>query len=115
MLRNKSFVFLSANCIFIFHFTFGLFLVFGWQFQNLKTIHLISLILWIGSWIVLDYCPLTKWEFKLRKILDDNFDHNAEIIQFYIYRFTKYKVPSQVIFSVGLLVFTILLYLNLYQ
>jgi hypothetical protein len=105
----------SANLIFVFHFIFGLFLIFGWMYPNLKILHLICLFLWIGSWIILDYCPLTKWEFKLRNILDKTFDHNAEIIQFYIYRFTGHKVESKLIFGLGFVVFIVLLYLNIYE
>ncbi len=49
----------------------------------------------------------------LRKKYDDRIDPNAEIIQYYLYKFFKKEISSRVVFTGGIVVFIILTTLTL--
>jgi hypothetical protein len=70
---------------------------------------------WIGSWIFLGYCPLSKWEFTLRNKYDKTIDPNREIIQHYLEKFMGIKVPSKKIIFWGIFVYIILLGLSIWK
>jgi hypothetical protein len=71
------------------------------------------LILWLFSWVFLGYCPFSKWEFLLRRRYNKNIDQNAEAIKYYMYKFFKKDIPSKTIFSVGIIVFIVLIIVTL--
>ncbi len=94
----KNFLlFWTANLIFFSHILLGAFYLIGWYFSEIQTIYFILMSLWIGSWIFLGYCPLSKLEFSLRRQYDESIDENREILQYYIEKIFKYKVPSKII------------------
>ena len=97
-----------ANLLFIIHCLIGVFILAGWYFPQIKIEYRVFMITWLLCWLVLGYCPVTKWEFGLRHKYDKNFDPNAEAIQHYWYKFFKKKIPSKAIFIGGLIVFFIL-------
>jgi hypothetical protein len=66
------------------------------------------MIIWLLCWLVLGYCPVTKWEFLLRRKYDKSIDPNAESIQYYWNKFFGKKIPSKAIFTGGLIVFFVL-------
>lgn len=103
----------TANLLFVFHCFVGIFILSGWMFPEIKFLYLGFLIGWITSWIVLGYCPLTKWEFKIRKKYNENIDPNAEIIKYYAYKFFKIDIPSKTIYIGGIIMCTILIVLTL--
>lgn len=109
---RKFHIFL-ANSIFGFHCLIGIFILSGWYFSQIKFEYLTFLVIWLSCWIFLGYCPVTKWEFLLRKKYDDTIDPNAESIQYYVYKFFGKKISSKVIFTGGILVFIILIILTL--
>jgi hypothetical protein len=110
---NKQLAFILANTILGIHFLYGAFLLVGWSFHDVKVLYLSSLLLWISSWIFLGYCPLTKWEFKIRQTYDPAINLETEIIQHYVNKFFGVLVPARVIFSTGLALFTVLFFLGL--
>ena len=109
----KSFYFWIANAVTIAHVLFGLFCLFGWRYPELSPVHITALVLWIGSWLVLGYCPLTRLEFGLRKKYNPIVDVRAEIITTYIYNFFGIKLSHGVVVGSGLAVFLILLFLSI--
>ncbi len=98
-----------ANLIFIFHILYGLFLLVGWMIPEIRVAYLPLLIIWPLSWILLGYCPLTKIEFFLRRKYNQNLDPDTEIIRHYLYEVFKIKASTPTIFTIGLLVFAVLL------
>jgi len=102
-----------ANSLFTLHCFVGVFILTGWLFPGIKVFYLLFLFAWLSSWIFLGYCPITKWEFTLRRKYDKGLDTNAEAIKYYMYKFFKIDIPSKSIFIGGIIVFTILILLTL--
>ena len=102
-----------ANILFLLHFLFAVFLIFGWLFPQIKVLYLTILIGWLLSWIILEYCMFTKWEFILRKKYNKNIDTNAEFIKYYMNRFFKKDWSSKAISTVALILFFVFLVLAL--
>ncbi len=102
-----------ANMLFMLHCFVGVIILVGWLFPQFKILYLALLAVWIFSWVCLGYCPLTKWEFFLRRKYDKNLDPNAEAIKYYMFKFFKKDIPSKRIFTCGLIVFITLTVLTL--
>lgn len=71
------------------------------------------MLVWLACWILLGYCPITKWEFTLRRRYDKSINPSAEAIQYYLYKFFNKNVSSKAIFTGGLIVFIILIVLSI--
>ena len=97
----------------IYLLVIGAVILIGWKFPQFKLIYVILLLVWIGSWIFLGYCPITKWEFLLRRKYDKSIDPNAEAIKYYMYKFFNKDIPSKTIFTIGIIIFVIVLVLSL--
>ncbi len=56
----------------IFHCFLVLFILLGWLWKKIRTLHLILLMLTVFSWFILGiwygigYCPLTEWHWQVR-------------------------------------------------
>jgi len=104
---------LIADILFVLHCLVGIFILSGWMFSKIKVIYLAFLIGWLSCWLFLGYCPITKWEFLLRRKYNKSINPNDEAIQYYMYKFFKKKIPARAIFTGGLIVFIILVILTL--
>ena len=104
---------LIANLIFVIHCLLGVFILVGWLFPKIKFLYLAVLSLLLVCWVFLGYCPLSRWEFSLRKKHDKSIDQYAESIKYYMYKFFKKDIPAQAIFNWGLVVFIVLTILSL--
>jgi hypothetical protein len=51
----------------LLHLAIIFFLVFGWLFSQYRGSHLMLVLLTLGTWLVLGYCPLTRWHWDLRQ------------------------------------------------
>ena len=103
----------EANLIFLAHCLIGVFILSGWYFREVKIAYLALLTGWLACWVFLGYCPLTKWEFTLRRKYDKSFDPYDEAIQHYVYKFFGKKIPARTIFTGGIVVLIILVILTL--
>jgi hypothetical protein len=108
----KKFHIFIANTLFIFHCLIGIFILTGWMFSKIKLEYLTFLAIWLSCWIFLGYCPPSKWEFTLRRKYDKSIDVNAESIKYYMYKFFNKDIPSKSVFSVGIIIFIILIFLT---
>ncbi len=97
-----------ANIIFLSHIAFGVWLLIGWQFESWRTYYLLSLVLWILSWVVLRVCPLTYLEFTLRSKAGEAINPNEEFIHYYLKRFFGVIVPMPVIYWGGVIAFCLM-------
>src|SRR3989344_5912967 len=104
---------IAANGIFVLHILVGLLLLVGWAFPQYRPWYLAILVAWPLSWILLGYCPLTKWELMLRQKMHANLDTSEEFIIHYAQKFFNLRIPSPAVYGGGLLVFFILLTLSL--
>lgn len=102
-----------ATLLFVLHIILGITFLFGWLYPHYRFWYLILLISWPLSWLVLSYCPLTKWELWFRKRLDPTIDTNREFIQYYSKRFFNVDFSTHKIYATGLIVFLALLVLSL--
>jgi hypothetical protein len=111
----KSFYATAANIIFLSHITFGMWLLVGWQFESWRTFYLLSLALWILSWVVLRVCPLTFFEFTLRNKAGNAINPDEEFIHYYTKKFFGITLPMAVIYLGGVVAFCIMVLLVLAQ
>lgn len=78
---------------FAFHSILILFNLFGWILKKTRLLNLISLLLTLGSWVILGiwygwgYCPCTDWHWKVRMELG-YYDMPASYIKFLADTFT---------------------------
>jgi hypothetical protein len=98
----KKFDLLLANLLFILHILVGGIILFGWIFPQIRILYLAVLVIWPLCWIILKYCPLTQWEFLLRRKYDKNVDYHSEYINYYVSKFFNVDIPINKIFFWGL-------------
>jgi len=103
-----------ANSLFVFHLFVGIFFTIGWIFTQIqmRVFYLVSLLAWVLSWVVLNYCPLSKWEFVLRSKYDKNIEPNTEMIKYYMYKFFKIDLSEKSILLGGIIVLNALVFLT---
>lgn len=59
----------------VFHIGLTLFNLVGWAFKKLRRIHLVTIALTLGSWVILGffygfgYCFLTDWHWEIKRQL----------------------------------------------
>lgn len=73
-----------ANFVFIIHLVLVCLVTFGWLIPGFFYFHLILLLATLFSEIFLGYCPLTRWEFGIRKKLDPTLSFDKSCIVHYI-------------------------------
>lgn len=92
---------------------FAFYALLGWLFPSLKYVYFFALLSWLGSWIILGYCPLTKWEFLLRRHYDPLVDVNHEIIRYRLKKHLNVEVSHARVLLAGGVVWVTLLTLAL--
>lgn len=102
-----------ANIVFLSHLVFGAFLLVAWQYPDIRIIYISSIVIWILCWLILGYCPITKWEFILRKKYTPQISTDYEFIQYYSHKFFGIKLKSRTIVIGGMVVAIILISLSL--
>lgn len=102
-----------ANIVFLSHITFGVWLLLGWQFEAWRSYYLLSLMVWILSWVVLRVCPLTYIEFKLRNKAGEVINLKEEFIHHYMKKFFGISLPMPTIYWGGVVAFCIMIFLTL--
>ena len=104
----------AANVLFVLHLLVGAVILSGWAFPDIRVPYLVLLIGWPLCWVVLGYCPLTKWEFELRKInVGNKYSLNGEFTRHYLKQWFNLDVPTRPIFITGGVLFLTLLVLTL--
>lgn len=93
---------LIADFLFVLHLIVVAIIMLGWLLPQIKILYLSLLIVWPLCWIVLMYCPLTKWEFDLRKKHNNDLEYRYEYLNYYIHKYFKVNIPVKRIFIYGL-------------
>jgi hypothetical protein len=101
-----------ANIIFLFHCIIGFFILTGWYFSQISSVYRFFLLIWLACWLVLGYCPITKWEFSLRRKYDPTINPHNEAIQHYMKKFFNIDISTKAILKAGLIIFIICMTLS---
>jgi hypothetical protein len=109
----KTLSYWAAKGMFLAHIALGIFFLVGWMFKDIQFIYLPLLIAWPLSGALLGYCPLTKWEWLLRKKYKPSTDTNAGFIQVNMHKYCGIHVPRQHIRPAIYIAFVILLALSI--
>ena len=107
------------NIFFLFfHTAFTLFNIIGWAFPKTRKLHLITMLLTVGSWFVLGiwmgwgYCACTDWHWQVREAMGI-FDRSDSYIHFLLLKITGRDFDTQWVESTTLIVFSICLLLSI--
>lgn len=92
-MRNKTIDFWKVNILFVLHFIFVFIILFGWIFPSLHFIYISILLGTLLCWIFLGYCPITKWEFNIRKKYEPELNYKNEYLEYYFSKFFKVNIP----------------------
>lgn len=111
----KRFYVTAANIVLLSHIAFGVWLLLGWQFETWRVFYLLSLAVWILSWVVLRVCPLTYFEFKPRNKAGEVINLDEEFIHYYAKKFFGISLPMPLIYWGGVAAFGIMILLTLVQ
>ena len=88
----------------VFHTSLVLFILFGWIWKRTRLLHLITVILTAGSWLLLGifyglgYCPFTDWHFTVLERLGHT-NLPSSYISFLVIRITGLR-PNQALVDV---------------
>lgn len=102
-----------ADLIFILHVGVVIVIVIGWYYPALQNFNLIVTLIVLVSEIYFGYCPLTKWEFVLRKKLEPNLNYDSGFISYYVYKIFGLNIPSNKVKYPAIIILVFVLILNL--
>ncbi len=102
-MKNKIIDFLIVNFLFISHFAFVIIIFFGWAFPNIQFLYILVLSGTLLCWVILGYCPITKWEFNIRRKYEPNLNYRNEYLEYYFSKFFKVNIPVSFIRFYGIL------------
>lgn len=105
----KWMYFWIANIIFAAHIALGIFFLTGWYFDQVQLLYVAAMLAWMGSWVVLGYCPVSYWEFWLRNKYNEAINPDTDIIKHYLHLFFGISVTERFVFNTGAVVFSFLL------
>lgn len=86
-----------ANSILSIHLVIVAIMLFGWMFTSVSYLYLLTLVTTLLFELALGYCPLTKWEFNLRKKLEPNLSYDYSFLSYYGYRLFQHRVSYKFI------------------
>ena len=92
-MQNKKSDFIIANLFFILHFIFVAIIFFGWLFPKIYIVYIIVLLITLFCWMFLGYCPITKWEFNIRRKYEPGLNYRNEYMEYYVSKFFKINIP----------------------
>ncbi len=75
----------KADLLFAIHLLTVAIILFGWAIFSIRIMYLTVIFLTLVSEIYLSYCPLTKWEFDLRKKHNPNLNYDYAFLNYYGY------------------------------
>lgn len=102
-----------ADLLFISHILVGGLILFGWFLPQTRILYWITLVIWPLCWIFLGYCPLTQWEFFLRKKYNKDLNYHSEYINYYVSKFFNVDIPIRKVFIGGLIFDIVSIILNI--
>ena len=102
-MQNKKSDLLVANILFVLHFIFMGIILFGWMFSEIYFLYIAVLLITLFCWIFLGYCPVTKWEFKIRRKYEPGLNYKNEYMEYYVSKFFKINIPVLLIRITGII------------
>ncbi len=105
---------ITADFIFGIHLLVLLVAVFGWLYPSMWVLYMIVLVSALISDIFLGYCILSKWEFILRKKVDQKVDYSYSFTTYYTRNFTKGRIDENFYRSASVVFLALSIIINLY-
>ncbi len=105
---------LLANIIFVVHFIFVIFILFGWLFPNIWYLYITALFITLLSEIILGYCPLSKFEFQIRKRVNPSLNYNYSFASYYTHRITDKFLSDKFVSTASYFLLGSLIIINIY-
>ena len=99
---KKLIIKILANFILIVHAVFVFIILFGWSFTSFSLIYILTLLIAFFTQLFMGYCVLTRWEFYLRKKLDQTLDYDSSFLSWYMYKYSNIHIPTRGIKYVSL-------------
>ena len=104
----------SADLIFLVHALLFLVILFGWAIPSIWYIYMSLLVITLLSDLVFGYCPISKWEFYLRKKVNPEVSYDYHWSSYYTRWLTSRNLSPTFFFRVAIFFLTSSLVLNLY-
>ena len=112
-MKNKTIDFWKVNILFLIHFILVFIIFFGWMLPSVHFIYISVLFATLLCWTFLGYCPITKWEFNIRRKYEPELDYRNEYIEYYFSKFFKVNIPVTFIRFWGIVFLVISLLINI--
>ena len=86
----------------VFHIGLTLFNLVGWAFYRLRRVHLASVLLTLGSWLILGffyglgYCFLTDWHWEVKRNLGET-GLPASFVKYYLDILFQRDIPASLV------------------
>ena len=103
-----------ADLIFYFHLMLVLLVLFGWALPKLWLLYMFVLEMTLLSDIFFGYCILSKWEFYLRKKIDETVAYSYTWTTYYTYKYTQHTISEKFFERASLIFLLVSIVINLY-
>ncbi len=103
-LETITFLFSATHVLVLIVIIFGFLLPQNWTYLYISVLSVTLL-----SWVLLGYCPLTKWEFDLRKKYSTFPEYHYEYLHYWGYKLFKININPKIIRIVGSIFLAVLI------
>lgn len=104
----------GANLIFVFHVLWALVAIFGWLIPALWPLYMAVLAATLISLLFLSHCPLTRWEFNMRRKVDPTASSSSVFLAHYLAKLLGRQITDAFILRAGLVFVVASIAINLY-
>lgn len=110
----KFFYRIIADTICLIHLFVVSIALFGWLIPKLQPFYIATLIITLLSDLAFGYCILSKWEFDIRKKIDQSINYDFAWTTYYTRKFTKKNISNSFYKKSSLIFIIFSLLINLY-
>jgi hypothetical protein len=103
-----------ANIYFVLHSVVVFIVIFGWFFEGLHTIYVLTLFLTLFSELYFGYCILTKLEFESRRKISPKLSYDFSFMSYYVYKLFKFSINQDLLRNLAFSFLIISLICSLY-
>jgi len=104
----------AADFIWIVHFFVVVIVLFGWLVPSFWFVYIAVVTGALISELLLNYCFLSKWEFDLRKKINQKLNYDYSYTSYYTYKLTHQHLSGRFLARAGIVFTTFSLVVNLY-
>lgn len=104
----------GADIIWVLHFLIVVIALFGWLAPWLWPAYIAVLVGTLVSTLVYGYCVLSKWEYQLRKKINEQVEYDFSYASYYTYKLTHGRISPNLLKWGGMLFVCMSLAISLY-